>query len=602
MKTVSAFMSAVALAAAALLADEDRMLLGRYPNWARYAGFPAEQVPFQYLTHLLYASFASDAGGVVLNSDPLDQGNFLVLARLSKEKGVKLSLSIDAAGAGTPFDVMAGKPGARDRFIRNCLALADRHGLDGIDLAWDFRAAGDGDRRLMLLREMRAAVDKHPRKLLLTSQVSASDRWAGRLADEFFTLPDFLVVTVSDYEGSRDRLAAPVGGIEESRAALRYFEKRGVPPARLVLESPFFGRSFDGASGLGSRYFGKGSGNGGAWRWKDLLEHLRKAEFRISWDAASKSEVAVGDRETIVFNGIPSQRARGELIRSGEWAGVAALDLPSDTLEEGKSLLVALFRGLGGPRGAAKPPLGPSKPAALPAANVSHLLPWAGEPGAAASGSAPAVVADWVSDHLAPGALLEARPVDAAHPVPSLTDSLSREGRFSLEVRLRGDEESACSVCLPSPLNLVGAFPGGLLEFWVRGASGNEAFDLGLRDDGVNGARRPLTVRVNSRSFSVIKRGEWNRLRIPLRAFGIRGSYAAARGGRPAGIAYNAFHWAGVRCLSLEIEKGRQKEFRVWIDGLRISAADPAASASAFVGRGYTTSNDTRIDLPGRGS
>lgn len=601
MKAVSAlrWMAALAFAAAATQADEDRMLLGRYPNWARYAGFPAEQVPFQYLTHLLYASFASDAGGVVLNSDPLDQGNFLALARLAKEKGVKLSLSIDAAGTGTPFDAMAAKPGARDRFIRNCLSLADRHGLDGIDFAWDFRSSGDGDRRLMLLREMRAALDKHPRKLLLTSQVSASDRWAGRLSDEFFTLPDFLVVTVSDYEGSRDRLVAPVGGLEESRAALRYFEKRGVPAARLVLESPFFGRSFDGASGLGSRYFGKGSGNGGAWRWKDLLEHLRKAEFKISWDAASKSEVAVGDRETIVFNGIPSQRARGELIRSGEWAGAAALDLPSDTLEEGKSLLVALHRGL---RGMAKPPLGPSKPAALPAASVSHLLPWAGEPGSSPAGGAPAVVAEWVSDHLAPGALLEARPLDAAHPLPSLTDTTAREGRFSLEVRLRGDEESACSVCLPSPLNLVGAFPGGLLEFWVRGASGDEAFDIGLRDDGVNGARRPLTVRVNSRSFSVIKRGEWIRLRIPLRAFGTRGSYTTARRGQAAGTAYNAFHWSGVRCLSLEIEKGRQKEFRVWIDGLRISTSDPAASAPAFVGRGYTTSNDTRIDLPGWGS
>lgn len=530
-----------------------KLLFGRYPNWGPYSGFDAGRIPFQYLTHILYSAYVTDAGGFLANSDPLDEANLKALIRMAHARGVKVSLSIQSGTGAAGFDAMAAGAASRARFIRNCLAAADRLEMDGLDFAWSFRAAGDADSRLLLLREMRTAMDANPRKLLLTSQVTAAERWAGQLDDEFFTLPDYLLVATSEYGGGLDRLAYPVSGLEEGLGALRYFEKRGVPGRNLVMESAFFGRSFDGARGLGSTYIGKGSGNEGCWRWKDLLVHLRSTPYRIHWDENTRSEIAIGHRETIAFNGIPSQRARGESIRGSEYAGVAALDLASDTLDTEKSLLVALYRGL---RGNAKPQAASSE-ARQPAPPLA-----ASEPDTMAGG----LIADLITEHLAPGTRISSLPPRADLPMPSMSEAAAREGRFSLEVTLKADAYSACSLCLPSPLDLSSAYQQGYLELWVMGAEGDENFALGLTDDGANGVRRPLGVQVNSRSFALVKRGEWSRIRAPFRAFGTRGSYSNGRTSAPL---FNSFNWSGVRCVSIAADPGRNKNFRIWVDQAR---------------------------------
>src|SRR5882757_4030186 len=101
--------------------------------------------------------------------------------------------------------------------------------------------------------------------------------------------------------------------MEQTKVALEYFEKkRGVARSKLVAGAAFYGKAFDEATGMGSLHQGKGSGNDGTWQWKDLLAQFQASPYQIHWDPKTQSEYAVGNEETIVFNGIPSQRVLGE--------------------------------------------------------------------------------------------------------------------------------------------------------------------------------------------------------------------------------------------------------------------------------------------------
>ena len=65
-------------------------------------------------------------------------------------------------------------------------------------------------------------------------------------------------------------------------------------------------------------------------------------EYKVTFDASSKSEVAVSDAETIVFMGIPSVKAVAQQVKSDGMAGVAVYDLSQDHHEPIVSLLVTI--------------------------------------------------------------------------------------------------------------------------------------------------------------------------------------------------------------------------------------------------------------------
>jgi chitinase len=351
-------------------AKEKKFLMGYYPNWSHYAGYTAEKIPYDYLTHILYAFYITDNAGNLTNSDPLDGPNMKDVIRLGHEKGVKILLSIGGASQSEGFSHLTKSQAARSNFIKNCLRLADEYKLDGIDLDWEFPAEGDGPNQLALHRELRAALDKQPRKILFTAAVAATD-WFGKWSlDESFHLLDYLNVMSYDYMGLWEKVVIPNSGMDLSRTSLEYYESRGIPRSKLVIGAAFYGKSFDGGTGMGSTYEGKGSGTDGIWQWKDLLVQLKSTPYKLFWDEKTQSEYAIGNEEIIVFNGIPSTRVRGEFIRNSDYAGVMLWDLLSDTQDTKTSLLVALHRGLRGTNRMAMqvPPAGP--PALVPAASA----------------------------------------------------------------------------------------------------------------------------------------------------------------------------------------------------------------------------------------
>lgn len=348
--------AAEAKAAKAASSEKERkVLMGYYPNWSHYNGFTADKIPFEYLTHLLYAFYIPDNAGNLSNSDESDAENFKEVVRIGHEKGVKIMVSIGGASQSAAFPVLAASPSARANFIKNCVKLAEDYKLDGIDIDWEYPLEHDGDNQLKLHREMRAALDKLPRKVLFSAAVPPVDYWAHWSQDETFRLLDYVNIMTYDFMGTWEKNVIPNCSMDQTRNSLEYFEKkRGVPRSKLVAGSAFYGKSFDAATGMNTPHEGRGSGNDGIWQWKDLLAQFKAVPYQIRWDEKTQSEYAVGNEETIVFNGIPSQRVLGEYVRNSDYPGVMLWDLNGDVPDTKKSLLVALYRGL---RGTNKGPL-----------------------------------------------------------------------------------------------------------------------------------------------------------------------------------------------------------------------------------------------------
>ena len=95
--------SAKALPEKASEKGERKVLMGYYPNWSHYNGFTAEKIPFEYLTHLLYAFYIPDNAGNLSNSDESDAENFKEVVRIGHEKGVKIMVSIGGLSQTLPW-------------------------------------------------------------------------------------------------------------------------------------------------------------------------------------------------------------------------------------------------------------------------------------------------------------------------------------------------------------------------------------------------------------------------------------------------------------------------------------------------------------------
>lgn len=190
--------------------------------------------------------------------------------------------------------------------------------------------------------------------------------------------------------------------------------------------------------------------------------------------------------------------------------------------------------------------------------------------------SAPAPMSEpfssfFISDNLPPGAQVRMYPADGALALLAMTDAVTFGKHPSLEIQLKAYDYSGCSICAASSMDMQPFYQTGRLEFWVRGGNGGEVFNIGLLDDGENEARRPLQVWVNARTYATVSSGEWSRVRVPFASLGLRGSYWNPEAGGPL---FSAFNWTGVRCLTLDIDKGRQKDFRIWMAGARLIRAD----------------------------
>lgn len=206
----------------------------------------------QYMTHINYAfgHVNESFNGVKIdNEERLRQ-----IVDLRKQKPeLKVLLSIGGWGSGR-FSEMAANDECRRAFAADCDRVVKEFALDGIDIDWEYPTSSmanissspdDTENFTLLMQDIRAAIGNE-KELTLATVASA------RYIDFKAILPsvDFVNIMAYDMTSAPKHHSAlyPSGhsGDITSDGAVTAHLKAGVPPSKLVMGMPFYGRGGDG--------------------------------------------------------------------------------------------------------------------------------------------------------------------------------------------------------------------------------------------------------------------------------------------------------------------------------------------------------------------
>ncbi|MBX3275533.1 MAG: glycoside hydrolase family 18 protein [Sandaracinaceae bacterium] len=354
-------------------------VVGYFTAWGVYGrDFHVDDLPADRLTHVNYA-FAnlSEAGECVLGDpyadtertydgdrwdDPL-RGSFRRLALL-KERHPHLRTLISIGGWtwSARFSDAALTDASRRRFAESCTEFMVRYGFDGIDVDWEYPVGGGletnvtrpEDRRnyTLLLEEVRRALDARGaadgRHYLLTIAAPAGPTTLQNLElAELGRVLDWINVMTYDFNGAwgtHTGFNAPMRRYPgdpspegfDVDSAVRAYLAGGVPPERLVLGVPFYGRTFAGAAGadgLGQPFRGPADGTWerGVVDWHDVranyLPRMTRhwhAQARVPWlhDPSTGTFVSYDDAESL--------RIKRDYARELGLGGVMIWEMSSD--------------------------------------------------------------------------------------------------------------------------------------------------------------------------------------------------------------------------------------------------------------------------------
>ena len=149
-------------------------VVGYYAAWAAGQGYGPEDIPAERFTQINYAFAGIENGRAVLTAPERDRKNLRGLTALRRDHaGLKIVLSVGGWDESRLFSDAAASASSREVFAQSCVELLTAHGLDGVDLDWEYPVSGgaagtvhrpqDRENFTALLQALRAALDRQGR-------------------------------------------------------------------------------------------------------------------------------------------------------------------------------------------------------------------------------------------------------------------------------------------------------------------------------------------------------------------------------------------------------------------------------------------------------
>jgi chitinase len=365
-------------------------------SWSvRAKGLRIADIPANRLTHIFYAfGHISADGRAALGNACLDigecgpgdraaeipsGGNFAALRGLKERfPHLRVLISLGGWGGSTYFSDAAATREARRDFVRSTIELFLRRFpgvFDGVDLDWEFPVAGglpenryrpeDKRNYTLLVAEFRDQLDvlgaQERRRHELTIAASARPWEIANL--ELAELPrhlDWINVMTYDYH-SVDTIThfnAPLYAVTADPtpelnvdASLGMFLAAGLPPRRLVVGVPFYGRGYGRVAAVRDGLFQKADYSGaGEWGtggidYRVLIgKQPERHGFRRYWHPEAKVPwLYNADTQVwISYDDPESVRLKAEHVRERGLGGVMFWELGGDD----GTLLRAIYQGL----------------------------------------------------------------------------------------------------------------------------------------------------------------------------------------------------------------------------------------------------------------
>ncbi|PVI08257.1 glycoside hydrolase family 18 protein [Periconia macrospinosa] len=345
-----------------------------YPNWRIYRDQPPASLNFDVLSHVFYAFAWVKPDGTVYLSDewadaqipvagagdiPEAKGCLRSFALLKKKyTRLRVVLSVGGGGKGSePFAEVARNPASRDRFAQSALGLVQQFELDGIDIDWEHPSdSRQGEHFVQLLAAIRQYMPAP--QYTLTSALPAGE-WALQHINLAHASHYLDLINLMSYDfsgpwvqktGHQAQLYAsqtphsPEAAIS-CHSAVSYIVRQGVPPYKIVLGVPAYGRSFTNTRGIGHSYDGS-AGEEGTFEYRDLprpgaTEHVDEQTGAAYCVGGDGGFVTYDNQRTVQIKaGYVRQNGLGGLFY---WTGTG--DASAHTQKE-RSLVYNGFLGL----------------------------------------------------------------------------------------------------------------------------------------------------------------------------------------------------------------------------------------------------------------
>ncbi|MCQ2060822.1 MAG: glycoside hydrolase family 18 protein [Fibrobacter sp.] len=312
-------------------------VVGYFPYWSQYSQFYPKDIRYNTVTNVHYSSLMPGEDGSLAFVDENDAVNFQALVEKTKENGVKLIVAVGGMEAEGNLKAIASSEDLLSKFVSNVNQWLSEKGGDGVELDWQNLTTDDTEDFAKMID---ALVNGLSGKVV-TAVVYTSAGMDAYKAEALNKL-SYVNVFMNDMMTEESETLIPNQSAVSVAEALKMVEGAGVNRDLLIPVLFMYGKSFSGAKGLGSSHQGTGSGNEGYLSYAELMGKFDTPDYKVTFDEASKSEVAVSETESIVFMGIPSVKAVAEQVKSDGMAGVAVYDLSQDFHEPLVSLLVTI--------------------------------------------------------------------------------------------------------------------------------------------------------------------------------------------------------------------------------------------------------------------
>ncbi|HEV7238744.1 MAG TPA: glycoside hydrolase family 18 protein [Thermoanaerobaculia bacterium] len=339
----------VAVLAAGCRTAQPRIIAYVYKD-AEIARISAEK-----LTHINYAFALVSENGEVVLADP-DAARIAQMQSLkAKNPRLKILLSVGGWGA-DHFSDAALTDASRKKFAASAVALLKQHALDGIDLDWEYPGQpGPGikyraeDKRnfTLLLREMREQLGN---RALLTIASSAGEYFEHTEMDKLHVHLDWINIMTYDFAGSWTPTTGHHAALynengPSGESFVRQHLAAGIPPSKLVLGVPFYGRGWTGVHPENHGFAQKWT-SAAEFPWSELST---QTGFERHWDPIAKAPFLWNpeSRTFVSYDDPESLRIKAQFVREHGLGGLMYWEHSHDPNEE---LLDVLVQGVGAHR------------------------------------------------------------------------------------------------------------------------------------------------------------------------------------------------------------------------------------------------------------